>query len=573
MSKDNNHNENMQDYLDLLKSASEEQEKNEESSSKNEKNLNLQDATDVVYEDFFDDYKIEKEESNNINEFFEKKTVSAPPMVFNEKKEDENTKNIFKKFGRWFKKLSKPRKAILIIFCILLSLAIILVSLVGIFVKQKLNIMGEKVNPIIYDEAIYENIEIGDIEIDIGSEGFKQSLIDWATQGNENHMYSKNVINVLLIGADSRKGVNEGNTDVMMLISVNTKAKTLKMISFLRDSYLYIEGKKFNTCTKLNAAFSMGGPECLIKTIENNYKIKIDNYVMVNFESFKDIVDAMGGVTVDVAQKDAREVQNYFNFSIPVGNDVLLNGKQALAFCRIRKADSDVERTARQRQVIDSMMDKVKNSTATQLNSYIDILLPYVATGYTESEILSLGVSAITGGWAKYDRNQLSMPITAYDSDKKCAIPGDANMWIWVVDYEKAAYEVQMELYGESNINIKENRISLIDIYNGAEYSGSSSGDSGSGSGIVTTKPSNIVTTVVDTEVPSTSEIEETLTDVSEEDTSVTESTEVDISIEESTEPSSEPVTDTEVEIIVPSTTQPVTEVPVTEAVIFGDEV
>ena len=58
-----------------------------------------------------------------------------------------------------------------------------------------------------------------------------------------------------------------------MLVSVNKKAKTVKMISFLRDSYLYIEGKKFNTCTKLNAAFSMGGPECLIQTIENNFKI------------------------------------------------------------------------------------------------------------------------------------------------------------------------------------------------------------------------------------------------------------------------------------------------------------
>ena len=392
----------------------------------------------------------------------------------NEKTEKE--KNPFKRLAKWFKALPKKKKILVSILAVLLAIIILLGSVVGIFVMQKFSLMGDSFNDPSFnmseDDVIYEDENIDSIEIDIGSAGFKQSLIDWATTGNDKHMSSKNVINVLLIGADSRKGTNEGNTDVMMLISVNKKTKTLKLVSFLRDSYLYIEGDNSSYCSKLNAAYSMGGPECLIQTIENNYKIEIDNYVMVNFESFKGIVDAMGGITVDVQEYEANYMIKRFELSdMPVGEGVTLNGKQALAFCRARNCDvdGDVSRTRRQRQVIDSMVNRVMSSSISEINKYIDVLLPYVDTGYSESQIISLGLKAITGGWAKYERTQLSMP------SEDCRISGDANMWIWVVDYQKAAYQLQMELYGKSNIEIDENGVSIIDVYRGATYSGSSS--------------------------------------------------------------------------------------------------
>ncbi len=390
------------------------------------------------------------------------------------KREEENKKekNPFKRLALWFKALPKKKKIIVSVIAAFLALIIILTSAVGIFVMQKFSLMGDNTGIQADDDDIVYNEEedIGNIEIDIGSSDFKQSLIDWATTGNDKHMQSKNVINVLLIGADSRKGRNEGNTDVMMLVSVNRKTKTLKMISFLRDSYLYIEGNKNSYCTKLNAAFSMGGPECLINTIENNYKIEIDNYVMVNFESFKEIIDAMGGITVDVQEYEADYISSFFKIKMPSGNGVKLNGKQALGFCRVRGCDTDgdVSRTRRQRQVIDSMVNRVMNSSISEINKYIDVLLPYVDTGYSEAQIISLGLKAITNGWAKYDRNQLSMP------SPECRTPGSANMWIWVVDYQKAAYELQMELYGESNIVLDEGRITIMDVYKGASYSGSS---------------------------------------------------------------------------------------------------
>ncbi len=393
-------------------------------------------------------------------------------MIKKEEKDDKKEKNPFKKLALWFKALPKKKKIAVSIIAAFLAIVIAFVGAAGIFVMQKFSLIGDNTGIVEDgDDVVYEDEDVGDIEIDIGSADFKQSLIDWATTGNDKHMKSKNVINVLLIGADSRKGKNEGNTDVMMLVSVNKKTKTLKMISFLRDSYLYIEGDKTSYCTKLNAAYSMGGPDCLIKTLENNYKIEIDNYVMVNFKSFEKIIDAMGGIAVDVQEYEADYIQNRFNLSsMPAGDGVTLNGKQALGFCRARGCDSDgdVSRTRRQRQVIDSMVNRVMNSSISEINKYIDVLLPYVDTGYSEAQIISLGLKAITNGWAKYERNQLSMP------SPECRDSGNANMWIWVVDYQKAAYELQMELYGESNIVLGENRVSIIDVYKGATYSGSS---------------------------------------------------------------------------------------------------
>ncbi len=381
-------------------------------------------------------------------------------------------KNPFKKLAVWFKALPKKKKIAVSVIAAILALILILISVVGIFIMKKFSLIGDNINNPLYEdeEVVYNDEEYENIEIDIGSAGFKQSLIDWATTGNDKHMSSKNVINVLLIGADSRKGKNEGNTDVMMLVSVNKKAKTLKMVSFLRDSYLYIEGNNNSYCTKLNAAFSMGGPECLIETIENNYKIDIDNYVMVNFESFKDIVNEMGGISVDVQNYEANYIERVYNTDMPAGENVTLNGKQALIFCRVRNcdADGDVSRTRRQRQVIDSMVNRVMNSSISEINNYIDVFLPYVDTGYSQSQVLSLGIKAITGGWAKYERSQFSAP------SEDCRTPGDANMWIWVVDYQKAAYQLQMELYGTSNIELDENRVTIIDVYRGANYSGSS---------------------------------------------------------------------------------------------------
>ncbi len=551
MSDNNNRNSN-QDYLDLLGEYAQREKEENKTTEKIDENFynNEEEISSIEYGNsktrvdlsVFDDQKPVK------------RRVSAPPMV---KTDEPKEKNLFKRFGKWFKKLPTVKKIIFSIIAIILAILIALFGAGGIFVAQKLSLLGDALGNN-EEDIIYEDEDFEDIEIDIGSAGFKQSLIDWATIGNDRKMSSKNVINVLLIGADSRNGTNTGNTDVMMLISVNKKTKELKLVSFFRDSYLYVEGEKNSYCTKLNAAYSMGGPETLIKTIENNYKIEIDNYVMVNFESFTEIIDAMGGVTVDVQQYEADYNYKKFKVELPVGEDVTLNGEQALCFVRIRNcdADGDVSRTRRQRQVIDSILSRVKKASISDLNKYIDLLLPYVDTGYKKTEIVSMGIKALTGGWANYDRKQLQMP------PEDCRTSGSANMWIWVVDYELAAHQLQMELYGQSNINITEDRVSIIDVYRGANYSGTSNSDSGNSNDVVTTtKP------VITTE-PQTTEEEVTGNNEPTEGISVdnTENTDATEGEEEPTETPTEG--NTEEPTTLPPETEPVTTPPETEVLV-----
>ncbi len=459
-------------------------------------------------------------------------------------------KNIFKRISNWYNNLPKKKKIIVSIIAILLAIIITFTAVVGIFVAQKFGLLGDNINNTEYDDTIYEDEDFGEINIDIGSADFKQALQDWATQGNENKMTSKNVINVLLVGAD--QGTNSGNTDVMMIVSLNKKTKQLKLVSFLRDSYLYIDSPNGSYCTKLNAAFSMGGPECLIETIENNYKIEIDNYVMVNFDSFVEIIDAMGGVTVDVQKYEADYNYKKFKIALPYGEDVTLNGEQALCFCRIRGCDSDgdISRTRRQRQVIESIIDKVTTASMSDLNKYIDIFLPYIDTGYSKSQILSIGVQALTGKWFNYERTQLQMP------DEECRISGSANAWIWVVDYQLASYKLQNELYGQSNITLNEGRTSIIDVYRGANYTGGYSNSFSSDNFVPTTQEKYQPTpqTTISQDIPDTTQ---ELSTEPETENPITD--DITVEVPDTTEYSDTPDTTASVSVLsptIPDTTQ-----------------
>ncbi len=353
-----------------------------------------------------------------------------------------------------------------------LSLFLVFTIVITAFVIDKFNKMGEKIDEKPQETVASEENQKDDIifaeepdsiEIDIGSSDFKEAIKKWATTDNDKKMSDKNVINVLLVGFDSREGSYSGNTDVMMVASLNKKTKEIKLVSFLRDTYCYIETEKGFYYTKLNAAYSLGGIECLKETIENNYKIRIDNYVLVNFESFKAIIDAMGGVTVRVEQYEAAYMNDVMGLNAPWGEAVTLNGIETLTFCQMRMldADGDVSRTRRQRQVIQAIIDKVSTATIGELNKYIDVFLPYIKTGYKKTEIISLGVKALTGKWYSYTVTELQMPT------ENTRVSGNADFWIWVVDYELAANILQTELYGKSNIALKEDRKSILDIYRG----------------------------------------------------------------------------------------------------------
>ncbi len=287
---------------------------------------------------------------------------------------------------------------------------------------------------------------------ELRSDGNLSSILkSWADNTTDKSlMQSKNVINFLLIGLDA----SESNSDAIILASLNKDTKKIHLTSFFRDSYTYIKTEDGAKYAKINACYANGGAEKLIETLQNNYKIKIDYYVSVNFDSFSKIVDILGGITLDVQPYEARAV------GCPSGENVRLNGDQALTFCRIRytDADADVSRTRRQRQFINALIDEVKNISVTQISPLLNTVIKYIKTDCGVTKIISLGTQALTEKWYEYEIVSGAVPSEEHRMDYR------GNAWVWIVDYPASAQRLQKDIYGVTNIELKEDRVSAIDV-------------------------------------------------------------------------------------------------------------
>lgn len=299
-------------------------------------------------------------------------------------------------------------------------------------------------------------------------------LKSWSHNGGEK-IHSKNVLNVLLCGIDTEDGTaSGGRADAIILVSVNKKTKEIILSSFFRDSYIYMDipqkdGTVKGRYEKLNAAYNYGGPAALIDTLEKNYKVEIDQYIAVDFASFTKLIDAVGGVTVDVEEREAMFIRRTSSHkSFPYGNNVQLSGSQALVYSRIRHLDSDINRTERQRKVIKSLIESAKTATNGQLVNAYKLTAKYIRTGYSQTDVISLIATAVTQGWMEYDMSENTYPsesgvemISAYVNTTSAR-----NQWVWLVDYPLCAQKLQNSIYGESNINLSADRISPLKYVN-----------------------------------------------------------------------------------------------------------
>lgn len=360
----------------------------------------------------------------------------------------------------------KKKKKRLLAILIPISILLVIVIAVVLFINQKLSLINYGTGldyTLNTDQSFIEDeiIDFGEID-DVTGNTYKDILKNWALTTDAKKLSDKNIINVLLVGSDAsarEKGradvMENGNTDVMMIVSINTKNKTIKLVSIMRDSYLYLKG--YDRFSKLNAACANGGPAYLVDVIEDSYKIEIDGYVMVDFDTFIQCIDIVGGVTVDVPQSIG------VKHSIPYGNDVTLNGEQALKFCRERYvyADADVSRTRNQRMVINSLINKCKSASLTTINSVLDTILANVHTSFRKKDIVNYMTKAVSDGWANYTVSQRTMPT----ADARFGYLG--SDWIWVIDYPLAAQKLQKEIYGTTNIVLEENRVTAITVMGG----------------------------------------------------------------------------------------------------------
>lgn len=210
-------------------------------------------------------------------------------------------------------------------------------------------------------------------------------------------MDDEDVYNVLLIGVDRRDKSWAGNSDSMILMSLNHKKEQISMISLMRDTYVNIPGIGMR---KLNAAHANGAGPLLIETVSENYKVKVDRYASVDFTSMIQIIDAVGGVELSLSSEEVRVANGYITDMcnlqkkdpeknlIPKEGTRNCSGMQAVAYARIRYVGhADYQRTERQRTVLTQVFEKLKNMRLNELYDFVEEVLPLVTYNIPEDEM------------------------------------------------------------------------------------------------------------------------------------------------------------------------------------------
>lgn len=215
------------------------------------------------------------------------------------------------------------------------------------------------------------------------------------------------IANILVMGVDDYQPNDPGRTDSMMLITIDTRHEQLKVTSFMRDMYVAIPGYSSN---RINTAYFLDGPSLLVSTIEANFGIDIDRWVVVDFSAFNEIIDAMGGVEITLTQEEANLINQ--NSGDPRWNlsegTFTLSGAQARYYSRIRAIGDDFERTQRQRNVFASIVNKFKSSDIGTINNVLYNTLNLIQTNMSRNYILSLAGQSLT--YLNYDLHELRVP-------------------------------------------------------------------------------------------------------------------------------------------------------------------
>ena len=233
-----------------------------------------------------------------------------------------------------------------------------------------------------YGNHLFNKIE--KIEIDKSDVGIKDEVEEKLSA------YSDSVINIALFGIDAEDG-GVGRSDSIIIATIDTTHKKLKLTSIMRDSYVTIEGHGDD---KINHAYAFGGPQLAIKTLNENFDLNIDDFVAVNFTTLPKIIDMLGGVTIDITSEEVSHIPG-----IDAAGTYTLTGEQALAYSRIRYASGgDYVRTDRQRTVLSKVFEKVLSINFTQYPSLLSEILPMVQTNLDYSEILNLGNEVLKMG-------------------------------------------------------------------------------------------------------------------------------------------------------------------------------
>lgn len=313
------------------------------------------------------------------------------------------------------------KKKIIVILSVILVIAIVLFSAGFIYVKSLLGAIQR------------EELDLNDLGINSS-----QGNGDTADEGADSTKNQADVTNIALFGVDSRDlSSDSGRSDATMVLSIDRTHNKIKITSIARDTYVAVSGRGN---TKLAHAYAYGGPQLAVKTLNQNFDLDIQDFVTVNFAQLANIIDYVGGVTVNVTQEEL-EVANQCMIELnalgmevdPITEtgDVLLTGGQAVAYARDRTNGTDLDRTDRQREVLNSMFQSAMQLDVTKLPGFISMVFSECITSLTDEEILGMGTWALTSGPTL---EQASFPTAG------CNASGEIidELWYFVYDLDHA---------------------------------------------------------------------------------------------------------------------------------------
>ena len=306
------------------------------------------------------------------------------------------------------KKGNKGLKIFLIVLAVLLVLILIAAAVGYWFIQDKLN----KMNVITLPEDTYVYTEATDEYTRPPETEEEETVEETTVETTRPPMSADDIINVLVVGQASRAGEEANMADTTMLVSLNTYTKEVTVFSILRDSFVKLPDykghqcgrAKFTVCYNLGYQWGDGTAGAMEMTnicLRDNFGIEVDYNIEVSFDGFIRMIDYLDGVDIELTQAEADYLNKdtlYVQRHIEPGMQ-RLQGMEALSYARMRKAegdaDSDIKRTERQRKVVASLLEKFRYMSLSELNGWIDELLPMVTTTMTASDVTKLAAKVL----------------------------------------------------------------------------------------------------------------------------------------------------------------------------------
>ena len=295
---------------------------------------------------------------------------------------------------------------------IILVLILVILGLIGVGTYY----INSKINKVQKVEINKENLSINEKKVK-----------------EENH-----IKNIALFGIDATKG-KVGRSDAIMILTLDEEHKVMKLTSIMRDSYVDIPGHGDD---KITHAYAFGGPELAMKTLNENFKVNVEDFMSVNFTSLPEIIDKLGGVKINIIPEEIHHI-----IGITSSGEQVLNGEQALAYSRIRYATGgDYKRTERQRVVLEAVFEKLKSTPTKEYPSLIDDFLPYIETNMSSMDMIKLATDAAQ--LVKGNLETARFPLDGYCDGKMIN-----GVWYLVYDRQATLNQIQEYIYDNKNLD------------------------------------------------------------------------------------------------------------------------